>query len=120
MLQPKRFKESDMSTKTEQVCTAFARIADLACALGKIPMSRFENCWEHQIDKHWWIAVNGHKTKKKTSNGVEVSPFNCYVEFNGFPAGIFDPVNGGVIAAGKLANEETFIKAIESQIPKEK
>jgi len=32
-----------------------------------------------------------------------VPPFNCYVEFNGWPAGVFNPF-GGIIAAGELAN----------------
>lgn len=98
------------------ISTAFALIADLAVSLGVENIKeKYPDCWEHQIDDYWWIAVNGHKEAKKASMGIEVLPFHCYVEFNGFPAGIFSPF-GGSIVAGKLANEDTFIKAIQKQI----
>jgi len=77
-----------------------------------VPITKFDNCWERQIDDNWFIAFNGHKENKLTSTKVEVLGFTCYVEFNGFPAGIIDP-SGGIIAAGEIANEDTFIEAIE-------
>ena len=100
---------------TGQVCEAFAKIADLACVLGAVNLKKREGCWEHQIDKHWFIAINAHETTTKTKAGIEVEPFGCYVEFNGWPAGLFTPF-GGMIAAGELANECTFIKAVEKAI----
>lgn len=105
-----------MSSKIEQICTAFDRIAELGIVLGVSPLNKIDGCWECQIDEHWWIAVNGHKTAIKTSDGIKVEPYTCFVKFNGWPAGVFDPVNGGVIAAGTLANEDAFIKAIEEKI----
>jgi len=105
-----------MPTEIEKMCTAFSKIADLALILQAQPMNQYPNCWEYQVDEHWWIAVNGHKTTKKTTGGIDVLPFNCYVEFNGWPAGVFDPVNGGLMAAGSQANENSFIQALENKI----
>jgi hypothetical protein len=93
----------------------FILIAKLAEKDGASPISKFDGCWERQIGEHWWIAVNAHNDDVKCSKGAEVKPFNCYVEFNGWPAGVFDPF-GGIIAAGSAANEETFAQAIEAEI----
>ncbi len=100
---------------TKQVCTVFAKIADLACLLGVANLNQRDDCWEYQIDSHWFIAVNGHETPTKTKDGIEVEPFGCYVKFNGWPAGLFNPF-GGAIAAGTLANEDAFIKALDNAI----
>lgn len=47
-----------------------------------------------------------------TSGKTEVPAFHCYVEFNGWPAGLLSPYDG-TFAAGEAANEETFIAALE-------
>jgi hypothetical protein len=75
------------------------------------PLNRHPGCWEVGIDQHWWIAVNAHNEPKTCSKGTEVAPFACYVGFNGWPAGILTPT-GGALAAGSLANEETFLAAL--------
>jgi hypothetical protein len=93
----------------------FILVAKLAEKDGASPISKFHGCWERQIGEHWWIAVNAHEHDVKCSKGIEVKPFNCYVEFNGWPAGIFDPFDG-IIAAGSAANEEIFAQAIEAEI----
>lgn len=97
---------------SDNVCEAFARLCDMAIALGAAPMTKHAGVWEHQVDKQWWVAFNGHTEKKTTSKGQEVDPYHCYVEYNGWPAGIFMPY-GGFIAAGEGANETTFIAALQ-------
>jgi hypothetical protein len=98
------------------VCEAFAVLADLCIALGEAPLSKHVACWEHKIDERWAVAVNGHNEPKHCSfSAVPVDPFNCYVQFNGWPAGILNPY-GGIIAAGELANEATFIEAMRDRI----
>lgn len=92
---------------------AFSAIAQLAGRLGIEKINEMEGCWEHQVDGLWWIAVNGHTKPLKCSHGAEVPPINCYIEFNGWPAGIIDPF-GGIIAAGAAANEDTFIDALNA------
>lgn len=96
----------------ELVKEAFGAVAELCLALDAAPLTKYPACWEHQIDSQWWIACNGHDEKKKCSREAEVDPFSIYVEFNGWPAGIFNPF-GGVIAAGAAANEDTFIAAVK-------
>ena len=93
----------------------FILLAKLAEKDGVAPINRHTGCWERQIGEHWWIAVNGHKDKISCSKGPEVEPFHCYVEFNGWPAGIFNPMNG-IIACGYAANEDAFAAAIETEL----
>jgi len=103
---------------TSSVCEAFAAIADLCIALGAAPANRFEDCWELRIDSQWEIAFNGHEESRRSSYGVVVQPFHCYVQFNGWPAGVFGPL-GGVIAAGECANEDTFLEAVRLRMQRE-
>ena len=87
------------------------KVADLALALGVESYTTLPACWEHQVDEHWLIKVNGHK---ETIDGIE--PAWMMVWFNGWPAGSVHPVLGGVIAAGEIANEDTFIAALDAAI----
>jgi len=99
-----------------RIITAFDEIAQLAIRLGVVPLNARPGCWEFQVDEHWWIAVNGHRESLKCSKGVAVEPFNAYVEFNGWPAGSFNPA-GGIMAAGEAANEDAFIAALRAAVP---
>lgn len=102
-----------------QPCEAFVRLGELCLALDQHPLNKHPGCWTHQVDERWWIAVNGHhewkpaESAKGCSAGAPfmVGPFNCYVEYYGWPAGYFDPF-GGTIAAGEGANEATFVAAL--------
>lgn len=106
--------------RDDEVCEAFAVMAQLGNTVGAGPLSKHEACWEFQIDEQWKIAVNGHKEAKVCSLTTQpIEPFNCYVEYNGWPAGIIDP-RGGILAAGSDANENTFIDAMKARIEKEK
>lgn len=96
---------------TEAICEAFGEIVTLALARGVYRINALPGCWELELDEHWWLAVNGHREVTRCSRGVDVQPFSAYVEFNGWPAGVFTPA-GGVLAAGTLANEATLIAAL--------
>lgn len=100
---------------TKSISEVFAKLADLAIALGITDINKLEGCWEHNVDEHWFITINGHNKTIKNSKDVEVPAYHCYVEFNGWPAGIFSPF-GGAICAGKLANEDTFLDAIKKAL----
>lgn len=93
----------------------FEMICEIAIKDGVSQINKFDGCWERQIGEHWWIAVNGHKDSVKCSRGADVPPFNCYLEFNGWPAGVFDPF-GGIICAGSEGNEEAFASAMETEL----
>jgi hypothetical protein len=93
----------------------FVLLSKLAVKDGVAPISNLKGCWERQVGD-WWIAVNGHKEPMQHSHGEsKLPPFECYVEFNGWPAGVFG-FDGGIIAAGEAANEETFVAALEREI----
>lgn len=94
--------------KTPEVMLA---IADLCFARGEAPVNKYAGCWECEVDEHWWVALNGHLEPVACSRGPSVPQFSMYVEFNGWPAGIID-TGDGVIAAGELANEDTFLAAV--------
>jgi hypothetical protein len=51
----------------------------------------------------------------KNSVGIDVAPFESYIEFNDWPVGMITPF-GGIIAAGECANENTFIEALDRRI----
>jgi hypothetical protein len=94
------------------MCEAFMRCVELAIAL-KIPkLPDHDGCWEHQVDDTWFIAMNGHKEKQVLKGReIAIEPYTVYVQYNGWPAGLFD-YYGGTIAAGEGANENTFIAAL--------
>ena len=89
----------------------FLKVANLALALGVEKINILPGCWEHQVDGHWRIKVNGH-----TEPIDGINPHEMMVWFNGWPVGIIHPIAGGVIAAGPLAKENTFIAALDAAL----
>lgn len=100
------------------ITEAMMAVADYAQSMDMVPVNKVEGCWENQVNEQWWIAVNGHQENKLCSKNIDVPPFTCYVEFNGWPAGYINPY-GGVLAAGTAANEETFVAALKAQTREE-
>ena len=96
-----------------EMATLFTAIMEYAEAKGVSKINALPGCWEVQVDEQWWFAVNGQKLPVTCSHGVEIEPFHCFVEYNGWPAGIFTPY-GGEFAAGSAANEETFEAALKA------
>jgi hypothetical protein len=92
---------------------AFLEIAQLARRLGVEKINQLPGCWEHQIDKQWWVAVNAKAEAVTCSHGPDVPRFSAYVECNGWPAGLINPVEG-VFAAGAFMNEDSFIDALKA------
>ena len=95
------------------IAKAFVAVSEMAYRLGARKINQLPGCWEKQIDERWWVALNPHREPIKCSHGVEVQPFDCYVEYNGFPAGSFNAA-GGFLAAGEAANEQSFIEACDN------
>ena len=95
---------------------AFCAIVMLAKHDGVKAINELPGCWHRQFGA-WAIWVNGHQvsTPGGPRGTVPVEPFETYIEFNGWPAGIVT-ATGGVIAGGSVANEDSFIAAIEAEI----
>jgi hypothetical protein len=108
-----------------QGCAIFARTCELGIALGWENISLDPGCVEHRVDDDWWFAINPHgetTTQYVGAEGgprpVKIPPYSIYFEFNGWPAGVC-AWGGGVIAAGRLANEETLMAALDAAIERE-
>ena len=69
---------------------------------------------EHVGGKAWTLVVNGTK-KNHVHDGFKILPYNAAIWWGDWLAGSFSPVEG-MIAAGSLANVDTFISAVEKEI----
>lgn len=96
------------------VSEAYYLLTEYCYQQGHRDIKDLEGCLEVQVNQQWWFAVNGHREPMKCSKDVEVLPFNIYLEYNGWPAGMVGP-DGGVIAAGSEASEDDLIKALKEK-----
>ena len=88
--------------------------------IGKSLIEMSGKRWAGNIDKNWQIAIHANKDqevefKPEGTMGGKAEFGIMLVWFNGWLAGMLDP-GGGVIAAGELANEDRFIKAIDKRL----
>ena len=100
-----------MVDKQIAVPECFIKVAELAIKLGAAPLNKNAGCWEHRVDEDWSITLNPHDYDVD-----DIPPFCMAITYNGWPAGLVSPANGGVIAAGASANEDAFIEALEQAI----
>ena len=81
-------------------------------------LSKLPGLWERKLNDRWTIWINGLMEELTPRPGMcPIGPGEVYVEFNGWPAGLFSLITGeGEIAAGGLANYDTFCTALQSAI----
>lgn len=95
-------------------------ILDLAEALGVKDISSLPGAWVYRVDDTWTVAVNGQDTtvsvKPEGCMSVNMEPFEFFVWFDGWLAGIMLPGGNGEFAEGTLANQEEFDRAITKGI----
>lgn len=94
--------------RKDRVCTVFYAVSKLCEVLKESPIK--DKVWEHKIDDHWFIKINGHG---KDMEGIP--PFHMTIEYDGFPAGILSPFEGTIVA-GEAVNEDAFIEAVEKKL----
>jgi hypothetical protein len=99
--------------REEPFAEAFGAILELADVLGVKHIYKLPGLWCVDVDEHWTIRMNGHREEV---GGVPAH--TAALEYNGWPAGMSQP-SGGIIAAGELANENSFIEAINRRVEKE-
>ena len=76
--------------------------------------------WYRRLNEQWEMWVNGNM-KPATVEGNEIQAGDVYMQFNGWPAGIWNIIRGdGVIAAGGAANYDSFCAALSTAIAKGK
>jgi hypothetical protein len=82
--------------------------------IGQLP-----GLWERKLNERWTFWINGHMEALKGGprKDIPVQPGDCYVEYNGWPAGSFSLIHGdGIIAAGSRANYQTFCAALRDAV----
>ena len=98
--------------------TAIEKILELTEALNVQNIQG--TVWTYQIDDQWFIAVNGQETdaevKPCESMTATLRPYHFGVWYNGWLAGVLNPMGGGFLAAGTEANEESFCLAVQTVI----
>jgi hypothetical protein len=92
----------------------FSRACELAIAMGAIGINKLPGCYEHQVDEHWWFAINAHPESNDCSKSKGVPPMTIYLEFNGWPAGFVN--SGGGRMVGDQKREDSLIIALEAAI----
>lgn len=107
-----RWKLSSSLDARKLICDLHEQ--DAGPSIGKLP-----GLWKRVIDSRWTIWVNGHMEPLPggDSGDLLIPPGDCYVEYNGWPAGSFSMITGeGVLAAGSLANYDSFCKALQKAV----
>ena len=95
----------------EAIAEAFARVVELAEALGVSRINEVEGCWEHSWGD-WLLAVNGHKEEQRASDGAPVPPYHAYMAYARMPAALLSPAGGMTIGG----SEDDLIKALQDEI----
>jgi hypothetical protein len=101
-----------------EIPSVFSKTVELAIALGWEDIGSLPGCQEHQIDKHWWFAINPHEKPAKCSQcsqGASVPPYSIYFQFNGWPFAIVNAA-GGMMGSGTAANEDNLMLALQRAI----
>lgn len=93
----------------------------LAEHLGVRNMKDMTDCWEHQVDDAWWLAINPRPVDKRCKKGVIVPAYSMYVEYLDWPAGVLPfsrmaRMGDGGFADGSVASVDAFVKAIEARM----
>jgi len=111
---------SDPEPTAEQ--NAFAEMWAAICTLalkdngGKTLNGRV--WYSGELIERWRCWINATDQNQVVAKGHVIKPFEMYVEFNGWPAGICDP-HTGLICAGEAANVFTLRDAIHHAIERE-
>lgn len=91
----------------EALASLWIHLSRIATLCGAAPLNRYPGLWKVTAGV-WHLWVNGHREPLRVPNQeIAVQPYQVYVEYNGWPAGVITP-NGATIAAGELANVFTL------------
>lgn len=109
--------------KDKPVCEVMALIADYAFQRN-ICMKKYPHGWIAKIDENWTIAVNGGGNGEieigpKECMKIKLKPYNWAIWWCGWIAGTGDPFDG-ILAAGGMANQDTFRQVMENITAREK
>jgi hypothetical protein len=86
---------------------AFVEITELAKKLEKKGLQKYPGLWEYIIDENWKIKLNKHDEMIGAVPG-----HHCQILYRGWPKGMIARW-GGWMSWGPIANENTFIEAVQ-------
>jgi hypothetical protein len=92
-------------------CVVFVAIADLAQAVGRIPIGEW--AYPFTTDQRYMLWVNGGKELHWQPEGCValIDRFYAYLEFNGWPASLVCPAGGSVTVP-----EDQLIAALAAEV----
>ena len=100
-----------MSAEKVPITRVFAKVVDLAEAVGVTKISQLAGCWEYRIDDKWSLKVNGHREE------VDGLPaFHGMATCNEWPASIFSPFSGTVLGG----TEDELLEVLDGAIARAK
>ncbi len=106
-----------------EVGEAFHLIVQLYDATDGSPLNEYDGAWVYRIDGSWTVAINGHDSAVHVgpdkSMDFDLPPYHMAVWYNGWIAGLVTP-DGGSMAAGEGANEDTLIEALKAKLAETK
>lgn len=100
------------TTEALRICELWGLIVERMVAVYGEPLPH-EMLTLGNPDKGWGAVLNATRAKQGHHEA-----YHAIVSWNGFPAGIMEP-RGGCIAAGALANEESFREWLTTASPTE-
>ena len=99
--------------------SVFELMAQLAIKDGAAPLNAHDGCWVRRVDEQWTFAINGNREPQRCkppgSMGLDISPFEAAVWFNGWLAATMGPYEG-IFVCGSCGNENAFMAALEKEL----
>lgn len=91
---------------------AFLEMMMMAHRMNISGLERLPACWELDIDRDWWIAVNGGTLPRRCSKNIVIPPAHMHVFYKGETAGLLH-LNGGTFLDPSKNIERDFIEALK-------
>ncbi|HEY3492668.1 MAG TPA: hypothetical protein VGK43_06925 [Solirubrobacterales bacterium] len=96
------------------VSAAYMAAVDLALSLGHQQIANLPGAWEHRVDEHWTVAINGKEEAVEVEPDgcmrVKLEPYHLAVWWHGWLAGLLTPTAGALLGA----DEDSLIAALKA------
>lgn len=92
-------------------CVLMVKVCDLAQKHGRVPVGEWD--YTFASDPKWRLCMNGGPHDSwSPEEGIDVPRFEVYVQFNGWPAALFNTAGGQVIGI----SEDEIVAAFEKEL----
>lgn len=101
-----------MAEQDTALSVAFIEMMKLATRRGMGMLEQLPACWEVQVDKDWWFAVNGGRHTRMCTKNIAVPPCLMYVQYKDDTASLVG-LQVGQFKDPSLNIESDFIEALK-------